>query len=251
MGLVALVYGSVCYLAFLAVFVYLVAFIGDLGIGRSVSLGPESRAGEALGVDLALLGLFAVQHSLMARPGFKRIWARVLPASVERSTYVLLASLALALLFWQWRPLPAEVWAFQAAPARMGMWGGFWFGVALVLYSTFQISHADLFGLRQVWLRFRGQPYREREFRMGSLYGAVRHPLMLGFLLTFWATARMTLGHLLFAGVMSAYVLVGTLLEERDLSRTLGPGYAAYRRQVPMFFPRPWRRKPGSDGDVL
>jgi protein-S-isoprenylcysteine O-methyltransferase Ste14 len=242
MGLAALFYGSFCYLAFLAVFIYLVAFVGDLGIGRSLSTGPEARPAAALGVDLALLGLFALQHSLMARPGCKRIWARVLPGSVERSTYVLLASLALALLFWQWRPLPAEVWAVPAGPVRLALWGGFWAGVALVLYSTFLISHADLFGLRQVWLRFRGQPYREREFRAGSLYGVVRHPLMLGFLLTFWATPRMTLGHLLFAGVMTGYILLGTALEERDLLRTLGPDYAAYRRRVPRLFPRLWRR---------
>lgn len=242
MGLAALLYGAFCYLAFLAVFVYLVAFVGDLGVAHSVSRGPAATPGVALGVDLALLALFAAQHSLMARPGFKRVWARVVAPAVERSTYVLLSNLALALLFWQWRPLPAVVWAFQLPAVRLALGGIFWAGVALTLYSTFLISHSDLFGLRQVWLRFRGHPYQARVFRIGTLYGVVRHPLMLGFLLTFWATPRMSLGHLVFASVMTAYILLGIWLEERDLLRTLGPTYEAYRRRVPMFLPKLRRR---------
>jgi protein-S-isoprenylcysteine O-methyltransferase Ste14 len=244
MGLLALLYGLVCYAAFLAVFVYLVAFVGDLGVVRSVSRGPATPAGVALGVDLALLGLFAVQHSLMARPGFKRAWARIVAPPLERSTYVLLSSVALALLFLFWRPLPGEVWAFRNPAARVALWAVFGGGFALALYSTFLISHLDLFGLRQVWARFRGRPYRPREFRAGTLYAAVRHPLMLGFLLAFWGTPRMTLGHLLFAGTMTAYILLGTLLEERDLLRTLGPAYATYRKRVPRFVPKLSLRRP-------
>jgi protein-S-isoprenylcysteine O-methyltransferase Ste14 len=250
MGLLVLLYGILCYIAFLATFLYLVAFVGDLGVPRSVSQGPVTGASLALGVDLALLGLFAVQHSVMARPGFKRAWARLVAPDLERSTYVLLSSAALALLFAGWRPLPAVVWSFPSPALRAALWGAFGAGVALALYSTFLISHFDLFGLRQVWFAFREQPYHEQPFRAGTLYGVVRHPLMLGFLLTFWATPRMTAGHLLFAGTMTAYIALGTFLEERDLLRTLGPAYAAYRKRVPKFFPglapcrRPWSRGP-------
>jgi len=250
----ALVYGALCYLAFLACFGYLVAFVGDLGVPRSVSVGPAGLPGMVpghgpavawavdLAVDLALLALFGLQHSLMARPAFKRIWTRIVPEPVERSTYVLLSSLALALLFRYWRPLPGVLWDLHPAALRLAVWTGFGAGVALTLASTCLISHADLFGLRQVWFRFRGRPYREAEFRLTALYARVRHPLMLGFLAAFWATPRMTLGHLVFAAGTSCYILAGTLLEERDLLRTLGPAYAAYRRQVPRFFPVPWRR---------
>lgn len=244
MGLLALLYGWFCYAAFLAVFGYLVLFVGDLGVARSVSRGPATPAGFALAVDLTLLALFAVQHSLMARPGFKRAWARLVAPPLERSTYVLLSSVALALLFLFWCPLPGEVWAFQNRAARVALWGVFGGGFALVLYSTFLISHLDLFGLRQVWARFKGQPYRPREFRAGTLYGVVRHPLMLGFLLAFWGTPRMTLGHLLFAGAMTAYIILGTLLEEQDLLRTLGPAYASYRKRVPRFLPKVSLRGP-------
>ncbi len=238
----ALGYGALCYLAFLASFGYLVAFAGDLGVPRSVSVGPAGPPGLALGTDLALLALFALQHSLMARPAFKRAWTRIVPEPVERSTYVLLSSLALALLFRCWRPLPGVLWDFHPAALRLCAWAGFWAGVALALASTCLISHADLFGLRQVWCRFRGRPYREPPFQPGALYARVRHPLMLGFLATFWATPRMTMGHLLFAAGTSCYILAGTLLEERDLLGALGPDYAAYRRRVPRFCPVPLRR---------
>jgi protein-S-isoprenylcysteine O-methyltransferase Ste14 len=237
-GYLALLYGSACYLAFLAAFAYLVAFAGDLGVPRSVSVGPDGSWGRALAVDLGLLALFALQHSVMARPWFKRAWTRVVAPAVERSTYVLLSSLALAACFRFWRPLPAPVWALEQPWLRLATWTLFWAGVALVLASTFLISHFDLFGLRQVWLRCRNRPYAEPEFRLNALYARVRHPLMLGFLIVFWATPRMTLGHLLFAAGASAYILAGTLLEERDLLRSLGPRYAAYLKSVPRFFPR-------------
>jgi protein-S-isoprenylcysteine O-methyltransferase Ste14 len=250
----ALVYGALCYLAFLACFGYLVAFVGDLGVPRSVSVGPAGPPGMvpgngpalewavALALDLALLALFGLQHSLMARPAFKRIWTRIVPEPVERSTYVLLSSLTLGLLFRCWRPLPGVLWDLHPAALRLAVWTSFWAGVALTLASTCLISHADLFGLRQVWFRFRGRPYREPAFTPNALYARVRHPLMLGFLATFWAAPRMTLGHLLFAAGTSCYILAGTLLEERDLLAALGPDYAAYRRRVPRFCPLPWRR---------
>jgi protein-S-isoprenylcysteine O-methyltransferase Ste14 len=241
-GVLVLVYGLVCYLAFLAAFGYLVAFVGDLGVPRSVSVGPAGPRGLALAADLALLALFGLQHSLMARPAFKRAWTRIVPAAMERSTYVLLSSLALAVLFRCWRPIPGTVWAFSHPVLRLGAWTVFWAGVALVVHSTFLVSHTDLFGLRQVWFRFLGQPYREAAFRPTALYARVRHPLMLGFLVAFWAAPRITLGHLVFAAGTSFYILVGTIMEERDLLRRLGSAYAAYRRQVPRFFPVPWRR---------
>ena len=172
-------------------------------------------------------------------------WAggkRWLAPSVERSTYVLASSLCLALLFRLWRPLPGTVWAFGHPGVRLGVRALFGAGVALTLASTCLISHADLFGLRQVWFRFRGRPYREPEFRLNAFYARVRHPLMLGFLVTFWAAATMTVGHLLFAAGATLYILAGTWLEERDLLRRLGPEYAAYRRSVPGFCPVPWRR---------
>ena len=241
-GLLALAYGAFCYLAFLAVFAYLIAFVGDLGVPRSVSAGPAGPPSRALAADLGLLALFGVQHSLMARPAFKRLLTRLVPVPVERSTYVLASCLALAALFRFWRPLPAVVWDLGPSALRLAAWAGFWGGTALVLASTFLINHLDLFGLAQVWARFRSRPYREPEFRLTALYARVRHPLMLGFLVTFWCAPVMTAGHLLFAAGASGYILAGTLLEERDLARTLGMPYAAYRKAVPRFFPVPWRR---------
>jgi protein-S-isoprenylcysteine O-methyltransferase Ste14 len=240
MGFLVLLYGIGCYLAFLACFAYLVAFVGDLGVPRSLSVGPASPPGQALGVDLVLLGLFAAQHSLMARARCKRL----LGPAVERSTYVLASSLALALLFRCWRPLPGTVWSIQQPAPRLGVWLLFGAGVALTLASTCLISHADLFGLRQVWFRFRARPYREPEFRLNAFYARIRHPLMLGFLVTFWAGPTMTVGHLLFAAGATGYILAGTWLEERDLLRSLGPEYQAYRRSVPRFCPLPLPRKP-------
>jgi len=248
LGLLALLYGSFCYLGFLAAFGYLVGFVGDLGLPRSVSHGPAAPAATAWLADTGLLALFALQHSVMARPAFKRAWTRVVPAAVERSTYVLLSSLALGLLFLGWRPLPGVVWELAGPLPRCLLWGLFWAGVLTVLASTFLISHADLFGLGPAWRRWRGLPEPERGFRATALYRHVRHPLMSGFLLTFWATPRMTLGHLLFAAVATGYILVGTWLEERDLVRTLGPDYEAYRLRVPRFLPRIGRPRGGHPG---
>jgi protein-S-isoprenylcysteine O-methyltransferase Ste14 len=243
MGLLVLACGIGCYLAFLAALGYLVAFVGDLGVARSVSSGPALPWGAALAVDLGLLLGFGLQHSLMARAGGKRFWARRLAPELERSAYVLCSSLALGLLFLGWRPLPAPLWTLSAAGPRVLLWTLFWAGWALVLASSCQLSHASLFGLSQAWRRFRGLPAQDLPFRTPVLYRLVRHPLMLGFLVAFWATPRMDVGHLLFALGMTGYILIGTHFEERDLRRTLGATYEAYRRRVPMLLPRPWGRR--------
>jgi protein-S-isoprenylcysteine O-methyltransferase Ste14 len=242
MGFLVLLYGLAAYLAFTAAFAYLVAFTGDLGVPRSVSVGPASSPGQALAVDLGLLALFALQHSLMARPAFKRAWIRLVPPAAERSTYVLASSLALGALYLGWRPLPGILWRVGPPGPRLAIQALFWAGVALALASTFLVSHAGLFGLGQAWARFRNRPYREPPFRLTALYARMRHPLMLGFLVVFWAAPTLTWGRLVFAAGMTAYILAGTWFEERDLLRVLGPDYAAYRRAVPRFFPLPGHR---------
>lgn len=239
---VTFVYGLVAYLVFFATFLYAIAFVGGFAVPRTVDGGgPAAGMIEALAVDSALLLLFAVQHSVMARPGFKRWWTRLIPESVERSTYVLLSSLVLLLLFWQWRPMQGVVWDVEGDLARGAIWTIFALGWLLVLLSTFMISHADLFGLRQVWLHLRERPYRPVEFQLSFLYRFVRHPLLLGFVIAFWAAPTMTLGHLLFAVATTGYVLVGIQLEERDLVRAHGEAYERYRSEIPMLLPNPTR----------
>ena len=235
-------YGAVCYLVFLAVFAYSIGFVGDFVVPRTVDHGVGASMAEALIVNVVLLGLFAVQHSVMARPAFKRWWTRFVPTSVERSTYVLIASLVLALLFWQWRTMPATIWDLTWQPGRVALWVIFAAGWATVLLSTFLISHVDLFGLRQVYLAWRGAPYTNLRFRTSMLYRAVRHPLMLGFIIAFWAAPTMTAGHLLFAVATTGYILIAIRLEERDLTAELGEQYRDYRSRVTMLVPGVHRR---------
>lgn len=242
MGVFSLLYGSFSYLVFLGVFLYAIAFVGDLGVPRSVSVGPSGPVGTAVLVDLALLGVFALQHSVMARPGFKRVWTRLVPKSIERSTYVLLSSLALALLYWQWRPIAGTVWAVEAPAGRTILSVLFWAGWLLILFGSFLINHFDLFGLRQVWLRFASQPYVPLPFRTTALYAFVRHPLMLGFMIAFWAAPVMSWSRLLFAAAGTGYIVVGTALEERDLVGHYGAVYERYQSEVPRFVPWPGRR---------
>lgn len=236
--ILAFAYGAVSYLIFLGTFLYAIGFVGNLVVPKSIDSGAAGAFWPSVLVNVGLLGLFGVQHSVMARPGFKKWWTRIVPESVERSTYVLFASLALILLFWLWHPLPDVVWAIEGAIFRGIAWTLFGLGWALVLVSTFMISHSHLFGLKQVAERLRGNRISGPTFQTPGLYRHVRHPIMLGFFVAFWATPTMTVGHLLFAGVTTAYVLVALQLEERDLVERFGEKYERYRERVPMLVPR-------------
>ena len=240
----ALAYGVASYLLFLAAFLYAVGFVGNLLAPKSVDSGTGGPTGSAVLVDSVLLALFAVPHSVMARPAFKRWWTKFVPPPVERSTYVLVSSLLLGLLFWQWRPIPSVVWHVGHPAGRWLLHAVFWIGWVIVLLSTFLISHFDLFGLRQVYLHASARPYTPVGFKYRGLYRYVRHPIMLGFLLAFWATPTMTAGHLLFAGATTAYILIALQLEERDLVSFHGEQYRAYQQQVRMLLPFPKTRKP-------
>jgi protein-S-isoprenylcysteine O-methyltransferase Ste14 len=231
------IYGVTSYLFFLGTFLYSIGFVGNLVVPKSIDSGAPVPLAEALTVDLLLLGLFAVQHSVMARPGFKQQWTRFVPQPIERSTYVLASNVLFALLFWQWRPLPEPVWEVQQPAAMAALWALFATGWLLALISTFLIDHFDLFGLRQVFLFAAGKPYSPVAFRTPFLYRVVRHPLILGFIIAFWATPVMTWGHLLFASLTTAYSLIGILLEERDLDAAFGTTYQDYRKRVPMILP--------------
>jgi protein-S-isoprenylcysteine O-methyltransferase Ste14 len=237
--LLALLYGAVCYTVFLLTFLYAIGFVSGFGVPRTIDDGISAPTATALAIDLLLLGLFVVQHSGMARPAFKRWWTRYVPAPIERSTYVLFSSLVLILMYWQWRTLPQSIWQVDSEPARWALYALAALGWLLVLTGTFVINHFDLFGLRQVWsyARRRG-PEREAPFVTRAYYRIVRHPLMLGFLIAFWSTPTMSLGHLLFAVMTTGYILVAVkFLEERDLVAQYGETYRDYQRDVPMLVP--------------
>ena len=231
-----LAYGALSYVIFFLTFLYAIGFIGNLAVPKSLDSPATDPFLTALMIDLGLLSLFAMQHSLMARQGFKRLITRVIPHSAERSTYVLASSLALILLFWQWRPLGGLVWSVEHPAGRALLYAGFAFGWGLVLVTTFVINHFDLFGLRQSWRAFRGQPQAPLPFVTPPLYRIVRHPLYVGWFFAFWCTPTMTLTHLLFAVMTTGYILVAIQLEERDLINA-HPEYAEYRRRVPMLVP--------------
>ncbi len=231
------VYGVVAYLIFLATFLYAVAFVGGFFVSNRLDGPPQASVLNAIVIDGALLALFAIQHSVMARRWFKERWTQVIPWAIERSTYVLCASLALALLIWQWRPIGVQIWSAQDPIARLFLWTLFASGWGLVLVVTVLINHFDLFGLRQVWLPLIGRPYTPVQFVTPLPYRLVRHPLYFGFLLAFWMTPHMTLAHLGFAILTTAYILVAIQLEERDLVAEHGTAYEDYRRSVPMLLP--------------
>ena len=233
---IAFAYGVGSYLAFLVTFLYAVGFIGNFGVPKTMDSPAAGTWQKPLLIDLALLSLFAIQHSVMARRGFKSLVTRVLPVAVERSTYVLASSLALLLLFWKWQPLGGTVWTVENTVGRGILYGGYAFGWLLVLGATFAINHFDLFGLRQVWLHLQGQPQTKLRFATPLFYRIVRHPLYVGWLCVFWITPSMTVTHLFFAAVTTAYILVAIRFEERDLMRD-HPEYAEYRRHVPMLVP--------------
>jgi protein-S-isoprenylcysteine O-methyltransferase Ste14 len=238
--LVVFAYGVAAYGVFFVTYLYAAGFVGNLIVPKSLDSAPTAPFGTALLINLGLLSLFAVQHSVMARPWFKRALLRVLPQAAERSTYVLASSLALILLFWQWSPLGGVIWEIENPTGRAVMYGAFGFGFLLVLYTTFLINHFDLFGLRQVWLYLIGRDYTSLTFVTPGPYRLIRHPLYLGWFFAFWATPTMTATHLLFAVMTTGYILVAIQLEERDLIAA-HPEYAEYRRGVPMIIPLPKR----------
>ena len=242
-------FGIVSYLVFLATFLYAIAFVGGFAVPTQIDGGPRGPIGLAMAIDVGLLTLFAVQHSVMARRWFKEWFTQIVPWTIERSTYVLCASLALLFLFWQWRPIGIEIWTVESSAARVVLRVLFAAGWSAVLIVTFLINHFDLFGLRQVWLPLVGKPYTRVSFKTPLPYRFVRHPLYVGFLLAFWMTPTMTLAHLLFALATTAYIVLAIQFEERDLVAEHGAAYEEYRRRVPMLVPGRRRRQP-VPGDV-
>ena len=244
--LLQLTWAAVAYVLFLGAFLYSIGFVGDILVPKTIDSGAPGPWITALAVDAVLLGVFAVQHSVMARPAFKRWWTRIVPVGIERSTYVAASSLCLVLLFWQWRPLGATVWALDGLAAAI-VRGVFVLAWLVVLASTFMLSHFELFGLTQAYSAFRDRAVAAIPFHTPMLYGLVRHPIMLGFVIAFWAAPVMTLGHLLFAVATTLYILIALQLEERDLIASFGAQYSDYRRRVPMLVPfTRWRPPPAS-----
>jgi len=234
-----LTYGVVVYLLFFPTFMYMFGFMSGLFVPRTIDDGQAGPLWQAILINSGLVFLFGLQHAVMARPGFKRWWTKIVAKPIERSTFVLISTVLLALLMWQWRPMPSVIWHVDEPIVRGMIYAVFFAGLFIVLLASFLIDHFDLFGLRQVFLHFRGHDYTQRPFVLRSLYKLVRHPLMLGFIITFWAAPTMTAGHMLFSLLMTGYILIGIQMEERDLVRQHGASYERYRRSTPMLVPVP------------
>lgn len=247
----AVAYGAICYAIFFVTFLYLIGFLGNFAVPKSIDSGADGPLGAALLVNAGLLLLFGLQHSVMARPGWKRVFTRIVPQALERSTYVLASSVALILLLWLWRPMPTPLFELESGIARNAVLAIYLAGYGIVLYSTFLIDHFDLFGLRQVVLRAMGQSYTEKRFATPALYKLIRHPIYVGWFVAFWAAPTFTVGHLLFASAMTAYMLVAIPLEERDLVAQLGEPYRSWRARTPAFLPRFGRPRPARSGGAV
>ena len=237
--LAVLIYGSISYVLFLGAFLYVIGFLANYGVPRSIDSGTEEAFGTSLAINLALLSVFAIQHSVMARPGFKRWWTGIIPQPIERSTYVMLSNLLVFVMFWQWRPMTESVWTVENTVGVYILWGLFAMGWAILLISTFLIDHFELFGLTQTVMYFRGKQVQPLVFRKRLFYKYVRHPLMVGWLVGFWSTPNMSVGHLVFSITTTLYILVAIQIEERDLLKMHGEDYEQYRRSVPMLLPFP------------
>ncbi|MEO8316871.1 MAG: methanethiol S-methyltransferase [Bradyrhizobium sp.] len=250
-GLVAAIYGVVAYGCTLAAMLYLIGFVGNLVVPKSIDSGTAGPLLQSVIVDTMLIGLFAIQHSVMARQGFKRWWTRVVPSAVERSTYVLSTSFALLILYWQWQPMPAPVWTVQSPIAAGVIDGIFWLGWVVLVASTYMLDHFEMFGLSQVFARLSGKQLSETKFRAPLLYRHVRHPIYLGILLAVWATPAMTAGHLLFSALVTGYILIGIQLEEHDLIQQFGDQYRRYRKHAAMLIPLPGRKFTDPKDDAI
>lgn len=246
-GWMTLAYGLTAYASFLATILYAIGFVGNWVVPKGIDAGEPGAVAASMLLNAALLSLFVVQHTIMARPAFKRVWTRIVPKPIERSTFVLASSACLGLVFWQWRPLPQVIWSVDG-PIGSVLAGVSLLGWAIVFIASFTISHVDLFGVRQAWLRFRERSYTPVGFRLAGLYRLVRHPLMVGFLIAFWSTPTMTLGHLFFSLLTTGYILFGTWVEERDLIAEHGERYLAYKRSVRGLIPIPRRAGAAAPG---
>ena len=242
--ILAFIYGIISYVLFLGAFCYAIAFVGDFWVPKTINSGSAGAFWPSLIINAGLLSLFAIQHSGMARPGFKKWWTKIIPEQIERSTYVLLASASLILLYWLWQPLPATIWSVENETGRWILWGLFGFGWILVVVCTFLISHAHLFGLTQVYDFLKARKLWNPNFQTPGLYRYMRHPMMLGFFFAFWAIPEMTVGHLVFSIATTGYILIALQLEEHDLLQAFGEKYRQYRQRVPMFIPRPGYKAP-------